>query len=108
MAWTSLCDLAELHEGKGKYVEIGGFQLGVYLDQGNIYVTDNNCPHAGGNLASGDIEHGHILCPRHFWPFNLKTGGLRDMPGCTISTYKTRIVAPPGRAKLVQADLPIF
>jgi nitrite reductase/ring-hydroxylating ferredoxin subunit len=108
MSWTSLCDLTELEEGKGKYVEIGGFQLGVFLDQGKVFVTDNNCPHAGGNLAGGAIEDGCIVCPWHSWPFNLQTGELRDSPGCTISTYKTRIVAMEGKPKIVQADLPIF
>jgi nitrite reductase/ring-hydroxylating ferredoxin subunit len=108
MPWTSLCDLTELEEGKGKYVEIGGFQLGVFLNQGRVYVTDNNCPHAGGNLAAGHIEDDCIVCPWHSWPFKLETGELRDMPGCAIATYKTRIVEPPDRGKIVQADLPIF
>ena len=108
MPWTSLCDLAELEEGKGKYVEIGGFQLGVFLNRGNVYVTDNLCPHAGGNLAGGEIEDGCIVCPWHSWPFNLQTGELKDMPGCAITTYKTRIVEPRDRPKIVQAELPIF
>jgi hypothetical protein len=30
------------------------------------------------------------------------------MPGCAITTYKTRIVEPQDKAKIVQADLPIF
>jgi nitrite reductase/ring-hydroxylating ferredoxin subunit len=108
MPWTSLCDLDELEEGKGKYVEIGGFQLAVFLYQGDVYVTDNTCPHAGGNLSEGPIEDGFIFCPWHSWPFNLKTGELRDTPGCAISTYKTRTVEPPDRPKIVQAELPIF
>jgi nitrite reductase/ring-hydroxylating ferredoxin subunit len=108
MAWTSLCDLTELEEGKGKYVEIGGFQLAVSLDNGKVYVTDNLCPHAGGNLSGGYVEDGHIVCPWHSWPFNLATGELRDMPNCTISVYKTRLVERPEMPTLVQADLPIF
>ena len=108
MAWTSLCDLTELEEGKGKYVEIGGFQLGVFLDGGKVYVTDNLCPHAGGNLAGGHVEDGHVLCPWHSWPFNLVTGELREMPNCTISVYKTRLVQRSENPTLVQADLPIF
>ena len=57
MGWTSLCDLDELEEGKGKYVEIGGFQLAVFLDKGAVRVIDNNCPHAGGNLALTVLHH---------------------------------------------------
>jgi nitrite reductase (NADH) small subunit/3-phenylpropionate/trans-cinnamate dioxygenase ferredoxin subunit len=108
MSWTSLCDVDELLEGKGKYVEIGGFQLAVFLNGGNVFVIDNNCPHAGGNLAGGAVEDGCVLCPWHFWAFRLDNGQLRDMPGVAISTYKTRLVQPTGRPKLVQADLPIY
>lgn len=108
MPWTSLCDLDELEEGRGKYVEIGGFQLAVILHRGQVYVADNTCPHAGGNLSGGHVEDDCIVCPWHFWPFKLETGELRDMPGCAITTYKTRIIQPADRPKLVQADLPIF
>jgi nitrite reductase (NADH) small subunit/3-phenylpropionate/trans-cinnamate dioxygenase ferredoxin subunit len=109
MAWISLCDLAELEEGQGKYVEIDGFQLAVFLNAGTVYATDNYCPHAGGNLAGGDIEDGCVVCPWHAWAFRLENGQLRDSPGVTIKTYKTRVIQPSGdRPKLIQADLPIF
>ena len=108
MAWTSLCDLDELEEGKAKYVEIGGFQLAVALNRGQVYVTDNTCPHAGGNLAGGHVEDDCIVCPWHHWPFKLATGELRDMPGCAITTYKARVVSREGSTALAQADLPIF
>ena len=109
MAWTSLCEVGELEEGKGKYVEIGGFQLAVFLDQGRVYVIDNTCPHAGGNLAAGTVEEGCAVCPWHRWAFRLETGQLRDAPGVTVTKYPTRTVERgEGRPALVQADLPIF
>ena len=108
MPWTTLCDFDELKEGGGKYVEIGGFQLGVFLDHGVVYVTDNTCPHAGGNLSEGWIQEGCIICPWHNWPFHLANGQLRGAPGVVISTYKTRIIEPEGKPKLVQAELPIY
>jgi nitrite reductase/ring-hydroxylating ferredoxin subunit len=108
MGWTSLCDLDELQEGHGKYVEIGGFQLGVFLNGGAVFVTDNNCPHAGANLAGGEVHDGCVVCPWHSWAFRLDNGQLRDSPGVAISTYKTRVIQPEGRPKLVQANLPIY
>ena len=109
MAWTSLCDLGELEEGKGKYVEIGGFQLAVFLDQGKVHVIDNTCPHAGGNLAAGFVEDGCAVCPWHYWAFRLENGQLRDAPGVAVTMYRTRTFDPGGgRAALVQADLPIY
>jgi len=109
MAWTSLCELAELEEGKGKYVQIDGFQLAVFLERGQVYVIDNTCPHAGGNLAAGFVEDGCAVCPRHFWAFHLNTGQLRDAPGVAVTRYNTRTVEPGGgKPTLVQADLPMY
>ena len=108
MAWTSLCELGELEEGKGKYAEIDGFQLAVFLWQGKIYVMDNFCPHAGGNLAGGMVEDGCAVCPWHNWPFRLETGELRDSPGVAVKTYQTRLLERQGQPALVQAELPIY
>ena len=107
MGWTSLCDVSELEADKGKYVEIGGFQLAVFLHAGQVYVLDNYCPHAGGNLAGGFVKDGCAVCPWHYWAFRLENGALRDSPGVTVSTYPTRIFQHQGRG-LVQADLPIY
>ena len=107
MSWTSLCELSELQEDQGKYVEIGGFELAVFLHDGNVSVMDNTCPHAGGNLGGGHVEDGCAVCPWHHWAFRLDNGQLRDSPGVTITTYKTRILEYEGK-QLVQAELPIY
>ena len=109
MKWVSLCRLDELTEGKGKYVEIDGFQLAVYIHETKPYVIDNYCPHAGGNLAAGHVdETGCAVCPLHDWPFRLATGELRDSPGVTVRTYPTRLLNRPDKPALVQAQLPIY
>jgi nitrite reductase (NADH) small subunit/3-phenylpropionate/trans-cinnamate dioxygenase ferredoxin subunit len=108
MSWASLCEIDELTEGEGKYVEIGGFQLAVFLQAGKVYVIDNYCPHAGGNLAGGKIEDGCAVCPWHRWAFHLDNGQLRGVPGVKISTYPVRLLEREGRPTLAQADLPIY
>lgn len=108
MSWTSLCDLDELEDGHGKYVEIGGFHLAVFLNGGEVSVLDNTCPHAGASMASGWVEAGCAVCPRHFWAFRLDNGQLRDMPGVALTTYKTRRLERDGKPTIIQADLPIY
>lgn len=108
MGWTSLCELSELEPGKGKYVEIDGFQLAVFLHEGNVYVMDNVCPHAGGNIAGGYVENGCAICPWHYWAFRLDNGELPDAPGVKVTTYRTRLFERQGVSPMVQADLPIF
>jgi nitrite reductase (NADH) small subunit/3-phenylpropionate/trans-cinnamate dioxygenase ferredoxin subunit len=106
MAWTSLCEVDELKGGEGKYVEIDGFQLAVFIENGQVYVIDNTCPHAGGNLAGGYVEDGCAVCPWHYWAFRLDNGELKDVPGVKVSTYPNRVHAFGGK-QLVQADLPL-
>src|SRR4051794_1942978 len=108
MSWTSLCQIDELTEGVGKYVEIDGFQLAVFLNQGQVFVIDNYCPHAGGNLAGGTIHEGCAVCPWHSWAFHLDSGQLRDNPGVTVRTYPVRIMKREGSGDLVQVNLPTY
>ncbi len=106
MSWVSLCDMNELVEGEGKYVEIDGFQLAVFLDRGNVAVLDNTCPHAGANLSGGYVDDGCAVCPLHHWAFRLDNGELKDVPGVTVDKYKTRLLNRNGQ-QLLQADLPM-
>ncbi|MCY2950769.1 MAG: Rieske (2Fe-2S) protein [Planctomycetota bacterium] len=108
MAWVSLCELGVLVEGRGKYVEIEGYQLAVFLDGGEAYVIDNRCPHAGGSLAVGDVEDGRAVCRWHQWAFGLKSGELKGRPLVRIRTYRTRLLDRAGKTVLVQAELPTY
>jgi nitrite reductase/ring-hydroxylating ferredoxin subunit len=105
MPWTSLCDFEELLENQGKYVEIDGFQLAVFLCSGAVSVIDNRCPHAGGNLSAGHVEDGCAICPWHYWAFRLDNGQMRSTPGVAVSHYDSRVYHYQDR-RVVQADLP--
>lgn len=107
MAWTTLCEMDELKEGAGKYVEIDGFQLAVFLHEGKPFVIDNTCPHAGASLAGGYVDAGCAVCPWHGWAFHLDSGELRDAPGVKISCYQTRLLQRENQPAMLQANLPM-
>jgi nitrite reductase (NADH) small subunit len=108
MQWISLCTLDELTPDKGKYVEIDGFQLAVFLHDNKVHALDNTCPHAGGPIWEGEVEDDCVTCPWHAWTFRLETGQLRDAPGVAVTRYKTRLLPREGQPTLVQAELPIY
>ena len=107
MSWTTLCELDELKEDEGKYVEIGGFRLAVFRQGDVAYALDSRCPHVGANLADGAVRDGCVTCPRHNWVFHLNSGQLWDTPGVMVDTYKTRVLKREGVGAMVQADLPM-
>jgi nitrite reductase/ring-hydroxylating ferredoxin subunit len=110
MAWTTLCELDDLSEGEGTFVDLDGRELAVFLHEGQAHVLDNLCPHAGGSMASGYIEDyagdACAVCPWHGWAFRLADGQYADMPGFELKKYPSRVSDEDGR-KLVQADLPM-
>ena len=60
---------------------------------GEIFAVSDVCPHSGGYLHYGPITGCVIECPLHFWPFDLRTGQLVDMPDSYdehLSTFKVR------------------
>lgn len=105
MNWTTLCEIEELAEKEGRYVEIDGYRLAVFVNGGVPYAMDDRCPHAGASLSSGVVMFNCAICPAHGWAFELKDGVLRGGIGEMVRTYPTRVHEYKGR-KLVQAQLP--
>ena len=97
-------------EGRGKFVDIDGRELAVFLHDGKPFVTDNDCPHAGGNMHEGYVEMNGgtacAVCPWHGWAFRLNDGEYAEMPGFELAVFKARVHELNGR-QLVQADLPM-
>jgi len=73
--WVRLCSAAVLpSEGEAKEFSVLGKTLCVARVGGKPLALDNVCPHRGGPLAEGHVEHGKIVCPWHQWEFDLTTG----------------------------------
>ncbi|OQR90118.1 hypothetical protein ACHHYP_05804 [Achlya hypogyna] len=63
----------------GTPVVVNGKALALFRHgDKHFFAIQQICPHAGGNLAMGDIEEIDrmlcVSCPRHKWPFVLHTG----------------------------------
>ena len=77
MALTSFCKSDELAPdtilckrlpGIG---EVAAVRLG---ESGEIVAFVPRCPHALGPLADGKLKGNVLVCPWHFFPFDLRTG----------------------------------
>lgn len=47
-------------------------------DQANLRVTDAACPHRGGPLVDGVLRDGAVVCPWHWYTFDLDSGHCRN------------------------------
>src|SRR5207249_1707291 len=61
--------LSECRVNEGTFVEMAGRELAVFrmMNPPAVYVLDNACPHANGNLAAGRVKDGIVRCPWHGW-----------------------------------------
>ena len=84
--WHRVADVDELPEGRVKTVTVGRRSLALTHYQGEYGALDNQCPHQGGPLGEGSIEHGWLRCPWHGYDYNPLSGhppeGFDDAPTC--------------------------
>lgn len=71
-------------KAKGNYIAIGN-------EKGNFFAVSDICPHAGAPLGGGWVEEGCIVCPHHYWKFDLKTGECPHIPGEKVITYELKV-----------------
>ncbi len=73
--WSRMGTEAEMPpEGEVREFICSGKTLCVSRVGGALHAMDGVCPHRGGPLGMGTIEHGKIVCPWHGWEFEPTTG----------------------------------
>jgi nitrite reductase/ring-hydroxylating ferredoxin subunit len=79
-------------------VDHDGWQLAVIVvkrrdrshAQDEVVAVDAACPHRGGPLVEGTVRDGVLVCPWHWYAFDLATGACR-----------TAVMTPVGRYDVV-------
>ena len=77
----------ELAEGAGKALTIDGTEVAVFRCGGRLYALQNACPHAGGELAGGELDGEEVVCPLHGHRFSVKTGACSTDPALCAKTF---------------------
>jgi nitrite reductase (NADH) small subunit len=90
--WVKLCGRTDLPpEGAAKEFCVRDHTLCVATLHGKPLALDNVCPHRGGPLAEGTVEHGKIVCPWHQWEFDLATGQATQAATVKAIAYPLRL-----------------
>ena len=78
---------------EGTFVEFAGQELAVFCigDPPSVYVLDNACPHANGNLSAGRVKEGVVGCPWHGWRFRLCDGRSPQGSVARVPTYPVEV-----------------
>lgn len=52
----------------------------------------DRCPHRDIRLSAGIVRGDSLVCPGHFWRFDVRTGRRSDLPTVGATVYPTRVV----------------
>lgn len=97
-AWEQVCRVVEVVPGQpvGKVVGDSGQDRDrvcvVLTGEGEHVAMLDRCPHRDIALSGGMVKDGTLVCPGHFWRFDLPTGERTDLPECGATVYPTRVV----------------
>jgi ferredoxin-nitrite reductase len=89
----------EIAEGRGKTITVSGTEIAVFKCEGQLYATQNWCPHAGSALAAGALDGGAVVCPAHGYRFDLRTGACATDAQLRLKTFR---LVPDGAGFTVQ------
>ena len=89
----------EIAEGSGKTITVSGTEIAVFKCEGQLYATQNWCPHAGSALAAGALDGGAVVCPAHGYRFDLRTGACATDAQLRLKTFR---LVPDGAGLRVQ------
>ncbi|HUG91739.1 MAG TPA: Rieske 2Fe-2S domain-containing protein [Planctomycetaceae bacterium] len=86
-----VCSVDEVPPGTAREAVAGGRVLAVFNVNGQLYVLDGICPHAGGPLGQGRLSEGVVTCPWHGWQFDVTSGRHCLNPRLTQASFPVRV-----------------
>jgi nitrite reductase/ring-hydroxylating ferredoxin subunit len=72
-------------------VEHEGRRYAVFEHREGFVVTDASCPHRGGPLIDATLRDGCLVCPWHWYAFDLETGSCRTAASTALTLYPARL-----------------
>lgn len=93
MPWVELIAQSRCRLGEGTFVTRYDREFAVIrlAEPDRVFVIDNTCPHAGGNLAGGDVTGEIVTCPWHHWKFDLRSGICTHSALAKVRSYSVEV-----------------
>jgi nitrite reductase/ring-hydroxylating ferredoxin subunit len=89
---------ADLGPGKMRMLRFDKQDVAIYNVDGVYYATQNDCTHAGGPLAEGDLDGCFVTCPWHGSRFDVCDGKVvRGPANKPLHSYRVVIEGDIGR-----------
>ncbi|MBF0179038.1 MAG: non-heme iron oxygenase ferredoxin subunit [Magnetococcales bacterium] len=78
--WRDVAGVERIPIGALIGVEVAGEAVVLCNPDGRLHAIEDCCSHDGGDLSSGRLAGGEIVCPRHGARFDVRTGRALGPP----------------------------
>ena len=86
-AWQDVAPEAEVAEGETLSVSANGRTILLCRSGGKIFAVGSLCPHYDAPMAEGNLVGDRIMCPWHWWEFDLASGRCVYAPSETTEFF---------------------
>lgn len=92
MAFVKAISASELTQGEMKKIVLQGKEIALAKVGNEFLAFDDTCTHEYCPLSDGSLEESIVTCPCHGSRFDIKTGGVLNLPAVVpIKTYKVKV-----------------
>ncbi len=82
----------DIQPGEKRIYEVDGILVVLVNLHGEFYAIEDTCTHDGGPLGEGEMQNGHLICPRHGARFDIRTGAALSLPAVDPTPiYEVRV-----------------
>ena len=90
--FVKVARVEDIHPGEKRIYEVDGILVVLVNLDGEFYAIEDTCTHDGGPLGEGEMQNGHLICPRHGARFDIRTGAALSLPAVDpTNTYEVRV-----------------
>lgn len=90
--FVKVARVADIQPGEKRIYEVDGILIVLVNLNGEFYAIEDTCTHDGGPLGEGEMQNGHLICPRHGARFDIRTGAALSLPAVDPTPiYEVRV-----------------
>lgn len=88
--WHVVCDYDSLTDDVSHF-EVDDRGIFIYKEKDDVLVYDSRCPHQQTNITLERLDDNCLVCPKHNWKFDLKSGDCIDIGSRPLRIFKHKI-----------------
>jgi nitrite reductase/ring-hydroxylating ferredoxin subunit len=92
--WRCVALASEVHQGSINKANLGNLKLILLVLDGEVLAYADACPHEGHPLSLGELEADVLICAKHLWEFEIRTGkhvSRVHRPQCDLKRFAVRL-----------------